>query len=344
MRFGDRQRKPDRKTQTTDEALMLMKHRNELFHAGACVFAILTAATLDGAVVTHLPGYSANSFVNGPPGGDSLDMDASGRLYAPSSNGITRYGSDGSSSVWSTAVGYSLAIASGGDGYLTTRDSGRSILHISPDGTFSPLVPSSSNLAWTWAAAGPTGTLFANVWSGSGQGLYSIDTTTGAYSILVAGGPGIGGAGHYFDMVFAASGALYVSGYDGIADGIFRLDGSSLTRVAVLPRAGLGLTIDSAGLLYTSVNDAGGFDEVWRVDVGSGEVDLVASGLGSPVGISYDSANGRLFVRDSDTPFAITAISVPEPSTYAMTLAASLFFVTLRRRQDAYQAVRGNRR
>lgn len=307
------------------------------------------AVPAKATITIHISGYTASPFANAPGNGDELAVDDDGLLYAPHSGGITRFAANAESNTWSAAVGYSLAIADDGNSFLATRNSGSSILRIDTGGSFSTLVPSSSNLAWSWLAAGPSNILVASIWAGTGQGVYSIDTVTGNYSSIVSGGPGSGGAGYYRDMEFGLDGKLYSLGYDGTENGLFRLEAGLFTRVAVLPHGGAGLTVDSSGVFYTATTYLGA-GEVWRIDTSANQTQLLASGFNIPSGIAFDAQTERLFVRDQSAPFQITEITVPEPSMSLLLVCGTLILfrrplVSFRRSPEANggSTVRGGR-
>lgn len=277
-------------------------------------------APVDGEIILHAAGYTLETFAaNVPQFGDDLSVDSSGSVYVPASqqsNGIYRYDTAGNQTLWSAASGQSLVLDASGGGFLADRATD-SIIRVNADGSFSTLVSGTHGLEWTWLALDPTGQLYANVWAGPGQGLYSIDRTTGAFTQLVSGPPG--GSGIYRDMVWGPDGQLYTA--DG--DGILRLDGSSFTPVAVVSGA-TGLTVDANGWLYTTTANAAG--EVWRIDSGTGMTERIASGFSLPSGIAFDDLTSRLFVRDQESPRNITALSlaaIPEPSSVAFFIALS---------------------
>lgn len=271
---------------------------------------VLIHPSIAFAVNLYLPDYTATTFGFAAGQGDDLDIDSLGRIYAPGSaqwSGIQRFSSNGSSEMWSTAPGYSLAVS--GDGtkaYLATRDTGHSIQKINANGSYINLTPGSSNLGWTWVALSSSGNLYANVWAGTGEGLYSINTTTGAYSAIVSGGPGLNGAGWYGDMAVGLDGKLYANGSDGSGWGLFRLDGSAFSKVATLPNGFFGLTAGPNGLFFTGADS-----EVWMMDSLTGNASLLASGFLHASGVAYDPLTARLYVRDGDTPYQITAIQTP---------------------------------
>lgn len=298
------------------------------------VLSLIVQVAALADVSIYLPGYSAGPFADAPFSGDDLAVDGAGRVYAPSANGITRFTPDGTGSPWSAAEGNALALAPDGTGYLATRSLSHSILRVATDGTSTTLVPTSSGLEWTWLAVSDDNRLYANVWAGNGEGLYSVDPVTGAVAQLVAGGPGTGGSGIYEGMVWGPDDHLYTVGHDGKNFGLFRLDGNSFTRLAFLPHAGIGLTFDPNGYFYTATNNAGTNQEVWRIDPRSGAAELLASGLGEPAGIAYDVTTNRLFVRDQLDPFHITAITVPEPGAAGIVVGV-LLVLLLRRHQHA---------
>src|SRR5439155_18241618 len=109
------------------------------------------------------------------------------------------------------------------------------IVDIASDGSWSTLA---TGKEWRYVELGPDGRLYATVWAGAGQGVYQIDRTTGQATIVKAGGPAANGDGVYFDLAFGLDGKLYTLGDDtgaGANTGLFRLDGSTFTRVASVP-------------------------------------------------------------------------------------------------------------
>ena len=290
-------------------------------------------------------GYSATHFAYANGLGDNLAIDSSGRVYAPENSlttnpGVYRFSPAGSGALWSQAAGNSLAIGPDGYGYLATRGVGDSILRIAPDGSYSTLV---SGLQWTWVAIGPQGNLFANVWAGTGQGLYSIDPNTGATTQLVAGGPGPNGAGFYEGMTVGSDGSLYANGNDGTESGLFRLDSSNhFDLVSVLPFGGLGLAQGPNGDFFsTSTVPNGGLLLV--TDPVTGASGELAVGFQSPSGLAFDPQRNLLYVRDQAGAYEITAISfpanivipigligMPEPPTWRFALLGMLLLFAYR--------------
>jgi hypothetical protein len=159
---------------------------------------------------------------------------------------------------------------------------------------------------WTFVALGSDGTLYANIWAGPGQGLYTIDRITGTPTLVVNGGPAAGGNGVYYNMLGGQDGKLYcVGSIDGTASGVrlFRLDGSQFTIVATLPDAGYGLAQDTQGLFYTVTGVASGgviHHEVWVVDPTTWSASLLADGPINALCLAYDRARDRLYVTDDN--------------------------------------------
>lgn len=268
------------------------------------------------AVTVHLPGYSATPLVNIPASTYSpsdIALDADGNLYVPAQpNGIYRVTPAGGLSLWSTVHVSDLTRLDGPEGYGAGRDDCRCIQTMTQSGLASPLV--ADGRSWTWVLLAPDGTLYANIWAGTGAGLYEVNRSTGATTPLVEGTPGPGGAGNYWDMAIGADGALYVLGSDGAVDGLYCLTSGGLTRVAVLPHAGIGLTLGPAGRFYTATTYGENFGEVWVIDPISGVVQLLASDLADPSGIAYDPNLRRLYVSEqggSRTVYAIALDATP---------------------------------
>jgi hypothetical protein len=295
------------------------------------VATLLFCSFASADVIIHLPGYSATTFGEAASSGDDLAVDSNGRLYVPTLAGIMRFDPDGSSGLWSSAVGASLTLTSDGTGYLSRT--GQGVLRISADGSFSPFPAS---VEWNNGATGPSGILYANLLDGSTVGFYSVNASTGETTQLVNGGPVPDGASYYDGMIYSRDGHLYTNGYDynsgQVYYGIYRYDHGSFTQIAQVPHGGFGLTEDSNGYLYAATSYYGvpgdHLSEVWRVDAADGSAELLASGLGSPAGIAFDARTNRLYVRDQDAPYHITAITVPEPSA-ALPMAMGLIAVML---------------
>jgi len=291
---------------------------------GFCGCALLTLVmcpkTAD-AVVIHQPGYAVTHFVTMPASYYSpsdIELDAAGNLYIPTqTDGIRRVTSVGEISLWSLAPAIDMTLLPSADGYGAGRALCHCILALGADGAYSAL--HADSYEWTYVKLAPDGTLYASIWAGAGQGLYRVDRESGTPTLLVAGGPGPGGSGWYWDMAFGLDQSLYVLGYDGSGYGLLRFENGHFTRIATLPHAGIGLTRDPDGLFYTatSFNNLG---EVWTIDASSGTASLLASELAWPAAVAFDPSSGRLYVSEQLGERNVYAITRSGP-TAAHTLS-----------------------
>ena len=105
---------------------------------------VLSVSSHVFAITVDLPGYSAYEFASFGVGGADIDIDKYGRVYAPffqnvndpTTYGIIRYLNDGTSELWSTEAGYSLAISQNGVSYVSkTSTIGSGIVRLNPDGS-----------------------------------------------------------------------------------------------------------------------------------------------------------------------------------------------------------------
>ena len=261
---------------------------------------ISSARASHGSVTVHVPGYTYCPFVTTSVFGVAdLELDPAGNLYLCESGNIQRVTPEAAISPWSTATASDIVFTSTGAAYGAGRAHCHCIVSISSSGAHSPL--HSDAFEWTYVTLGIDGTLYASVWAGSGQGLYAIDRVTGTPTVLVNGGPELGGSGIYSNMVVGVDGKLYTGGGGGTGGwAVFRLDGTQFTAVGTAPHSGGALAQDNEGILYV----AGGFEgptgsffhEVWMIDLGTGLSTLLASGPHLTTGIAYDRARDRLYV------------------------------------------------
>jgi hypothetical protein len=282
-----------------------------------CVTFGALAPRASEAITMHQPGWVATSFATVPLTSyapSDIELDGSGNLYVPTGpNAIQRITPAGVVSVWSSAPGVELTRSPAGDFYGAGGGFCDCVAHIQSDGSFSTLHQDA--LEWRYVELSPDGTLYCIIWAGAGQGLYTIDRTSGQPTLVHAGGPAANGDGTNFDMAFGLDGKLYMIGDDTVSSGLFRLDGSTFTRVATLPRGAFGLTRDPAGIFYANVS-ADGAGEVWMIDATAGTASLLASQLSHPQAVGYDPMTSRLYVvEDGGKIWALSPAPTPTRRT-----------------------------
>jgi hypothetical protein len=241
-----------------------------------------------------------------------------GDLYCGlSADGIIRVTGAGSSSSWSGAPTLSLALTSSGDGYSTGRALCHCIDRLETNGSYSTL--HQDDLEWTYLGLAPDGTLYADIWAGTGKGLYQIDRTTGEPTPVVSGGPGAGGSGSLNALAFGSDQKLYTVGrvdFSPTGTKLLRLDGTQFTAVATMPNGGFDLAAGPPGIFYVLTNtDLGSgylFGQVWIADLNKDTVTLLAQGapefhLTDPTfaAIAFDPNIQRLYVAGQGKIWAI---------------------------------------
>jgi hypothetical protein len=299
----------------------------------ATTHLLLTAGILALSLTAFIPracdaitllqtGYSSGLAFELPQGPDydDLEIDQAGSLFfAMGSFGIKQV--TGSFTDWSKAPVRDLALATTGIGYGAGVGPCHCILNLQPDGSYSTL--HQDNLSWTNVALSPDDSLYASIWAGPGQGLYLVNRATGEPTLLVSGGPGTGGTGHYRSMRFGNDGKLYALGSDGAGNGhLYRLDGDKFTAVASLPHSGISFTLGPSGLFYVAsqYETAFGYQagDLWIVDPVAGTSSLLARS-GSYVGlyhpafgaVGYDPNSQVLYLAESYKVWAIRRDPTP---------------------------------
>lgn len=268
-----------------------------------------------GAVTVHVAGYSYTPFVTTSAiGVDDIELDAGGNVYQCSSGDIRRITPGGVAFPWSSATADDIAFASTGVAYGAGRAVCHCIVSISAGGSASTL--HADSFEWTYIALGADGTLYSSILAGPGQGLYTIDRTTGSPSLVVNGGPGAGGSGFYRAMIAGLDGKLYACGFSsGTGAGVFRLDGNQLTNVATWPDGGVGLAQDNQGVFYTSLTvfrlDGSTAHEVWMYDPSTASATLLADVTGPSSAVAYDRARNFLYVQNGSSIYIIAKSPSP---------------------------------
>jgi len=276
----------------------------------------LLAPRCADAIIIELTGTTDQLLYDQLGGLEGPAMDPVGNLYVLDTNtGIREVTQLGAMSPWSSTKGYQLTFAPDGTGYAL-ESACNCIEQFTSSGQSSVLRP--DTLAWGNFAVLPDGSLWANVWLGTGQGIYRIDRTTGEPTVVVAGGPGPGGSGIYYGMTPGTDGRLYVNAnLDGTLAGsrIFRLDGSTLTPMAAPPNGGRAyapgppgwlLVISGVpGSLYTASElwlydpVAGTSKQVARTDIYFHEYDV------SFRGVAYDPSQQTAYVTENHRLWAL---------------------------------------
>ena len=263
------------------------------------------ASTTPEGVMLKLPGYAVSSpfAFSLPVESSDIEIDASGALLVPMSDGIRRV-TLGGITPWSSAVVNDLALAPDGSGYGAGYDALESF---QSGGSAAVLHQDVSH--WIQTTLDADGALYAaSAWPGNG--LYRVDRSTGDLTPLVAGGPGAGGDGTYGPMVFGSDGKLYMLGRSvNSADPggtLFRLDGSQFTAVVSLSATFnqctmLGLVRGPAGTLFAAryiPTVTGSFTtEVLILDPAAGTSSTLAF-VNNHVAIGYDPSVGNLYVAE----------------------------------------------
>jgi hypothetical protein len=170
------------------------------------------------------------------------------------------------------------------------------IWNVAPDGSYTPLVSTTPGEGWLSVAASPSGMLYGLIAGGGAGGIYSVDRTSGATSVLFAGGPGPGGSGYY--SAITTSGETVVVSGDGAAFGVYDFQGSSLTLVASTPQNMVGICAGPDAIYAASSNIVEG--QVWKITPGSAT--LFAHGFGNTVSVAYDPPRNRIYVQDTSPP------------------------------------------
>ena len=255
-----------------------------------------------------VPGWTIEHYAALTDGCNAMAVDGQGNIYVCGNSGITRVDTTGAVSLWSRCVGTGLAVLPDGEAYVPSGDllgGGLSYLwHVAPDGSYTPFAARTSGEGWAWAAVTASGKLYANVWAGGGEGLYAIDISTGAATPLIAGGPGPGGAGFYWNMAVRGD-TLFVSASDGTKRVIYRLDGSALDLFATPGSTICGGPDGVYGETWQECATGGScyFGDLWKATAGT--VSHFASGFGVIGGMTYDEKRDRFYVVEGSRVWVI---------------------------------------
>jgi hypothetical protein len=259
------------------------------------------------------PAWTVSLFstVPGMPGVEGISIDGQGRVYVcAGSAGVFRFDTSGTAALWSLAVGAGQATLPDGQTFVPSRDllASHYLWHVSPDGSYSSLVPVSPG-SWTWAAVTASQKLYVLIWAGSGEGIYSIDTNSGAATPVVTGGPGLGGSGFYRGITTIGE-TVVVAGSDGVGYGLYELTGGSLALMAATPQSMLGICNGPDGIYAASGDASGG--QVWKIAAGSAT--LFARYFGNTNSVAYDPTLDRFYVLDSTRAKVWVIKRVPTPT------------------------------
>ncbi len=198
------------------------------------------------------------------------------------------------------------------------------IQRIELDGTFRSL-ENSVGKQFTWTAVSSDNELFANIWAGTGSGIYSVDATNGA-STLVTTIPDA----YYGSLTFGPDGQLYTVVGQASGASVMRLSGDILVPYADLPTFGFGLTIAPDGDFF--VSSPGGANVIYKYEASTQMVSSFASGLNAPSGLGYDGIRDILYVREQGgSIYAFDKVSaVPEISPLLSMLLGLATMVAIR--------------
>jgi hypothetical protein len=286
----------------------------------AVVGGIVLVPTRSGALTLAQPGYTAEIYKSLPAFNSYNDMevDQAGNLYISACfAGVLKVDPLKVVTTWSIAVVCDVTPGDTGPRFGAGRSACNCVMSFDAQGSYSTLHQDS--LGWTYVATTNANTLYGNVAVGPGQGLYSIDTSDGHTTMLVAGGPGPGGAGYYFGMAGGADGKLYALGYDGTTLGVFRLGDTGFVLVATLPNGGICLTQGPDGTLLSSVqfNTPSGIilGEIWSIDPTQGTSTLLATSdpTGQPGfdGVAYEATTKTIYAVEGNKIWRIRKDSTP---------------------------------
>jgi hypothetical protein len=249
--------------------------------------------------------------VPGLPYLEGISVDGQGRIYVcAGSAGVFRFDTSGTVALWSLAPGYGQATLPDGETFVPSRGilPSNYLWHVAPDGSYSSLVPTSPGY-WAWAAVTASQKLYGLIINGTGEGIYSIDTDSGAATPVVTGGPGPGGAGYYGGITTIGE-TVIVSGSEGVGYGLYELTGSSLALMAPTAQWMHQICNGPDGI-YAGSGDASG-GQVWKI--ASGSATLFARYFGSAVSVAYDPVLNRFYVTDSGKIWVIKRAPTPTRS------------------------------
>jgi len=284
---------------------------------------VLWDPSISEAVVLNQPGYTATLFRSlAHVDYTDIELDQAGNLYVAGNGSIQKIVS-GQPSLWSSALTPDITLTEAGAGYGAGGNICHCILDIQANGSYSTLHEDALN--WMNVALTDGDTLYAS----NSDSLYRVDRSTGAVSIMVAGGPGPSGGGFYGGMAGGPDGKLFVLGTtDGALShwNLFRLDGTDLTPVASLPHGGIQLARGSLGTFYVTagLTNPAGYPkgELWIVDTALGTSSLLASSEDSPVmshptfgGVGFDPNTSTIYVAEGWQIWAIKKDSTPAAPT-----------------------------
>lgn len=284
------------------------------------VGGIAAGATRAHALTLIQPGYTAEVYKSLPAFNsyDDMEVDQSGNLYISACNaGVLKVDPSKIVTTWSIATVCDVTPGDTGPRFGAGRSICNCVTSFDSQGSYTTL--HQDTLGWTYVATTNANTLYANVWVGIGQGLYTIDTNDGHTTTIVTGGPGPGGAGFYSGMTGSADGKLYALGYDGTTRGVFRLDDTAFVLVAALAHSGISLTQGPDGTLLQSVQ----FDspsgillgEIWSIDPTQGTSALLATSdpVGQPGfdGVAYDATTKIIYALEGNKIWRIRKDTTP---------------------------------
>lgn len=275
------------------------------------------------------PYYKSSIFASGGFS-DALVVNHAGDLFVRGSfdpdnyiGGIYKYSPDGSVSTWSEAKGFGVAISESGIIYTAQRSAGSDgITKVETDGSYSSL-PLSFNTPYTHLAAG-NGKLYANIWAGSGAGIYEIDPISGAGSLIVSAG----GWEWYGAMKFGSDGELYVSHFLNGSSYLSKLENGGLVNVLTTPEFFFEFTFDDRGNLFTTHPRTDGV--VYKINLATGQSTLFATNTEYIHGIAFDPLTSRLYLAGQGESNIYAVTVVPEPSIYALIFLGIMILLSRR--------------
>jgi hypothetical protein len=227
-------------------------------------------------------------------------IDGAGNVYVCGSEAIYKFApANAQRTKWSDAVGYNPAMLPTGEAWLCTGDGDPTLYarHVLPDGSFTDIGGNSLGNGFTFAAIGPGGNPYFNIWAEGAfpdQGLYTMDRVTNEVTLLHDGGPFADGHGFYAGMTVLADDTLYTFGSDYDTVGVFKWTGSNWAFVAPTPNTVLWSLSPGPGGTILGAGDK----NVYRIDPLAGTATLIATNFGNVDGVVYDAVRDRIYVID----------------------------------------------